>query len=374
MTDMHVLVIIAALGAAQAAILLFLIAIRYHSRRNLPLGLFVLTFAVRVGTIPSWTPELIDAAPWVFPIAGSIPLLFGPLVWWYVRILVLERLKLPKYAVLHLLPWLIELLLLSLLVYILGQSPEPLSTLLFADPPLWWMPVRHAIKIIQGGVYALLSGTIAFGAASKQQTVTKPTRIWARVTVLLPLLSLVSFSTIATQPSAPAGGDQALFWFYLPAVLMMLTIYVFTFLSMLFPEILADNTKTAFSRPSSLDEEETGKILSRLNDKLATESYRNPDLTLAEMAKEIRIHPNRLSHVINREYGMNFSRLINQYRLEYFILQIQQGGLEHFSILRLALESGFRSKSTFNRVFHETYQMSPSDYVRTAVTGGESQQ
>lgn len=372
MSDMHVLVIIAALGAAQAVILLVLIAMRYHSRRNLPLGLLILAFAVRVGTIPSWTPELIDTAPWIFPIAGSIPLLFGPLILWYVRILVLERFQPPKYAVLHLLPWLIELLSLSLLVSFQSRSSEPLSSLLFADPPLWWMPMRHAIKIIQGGLYACLSGLIAFGPASRKPTVTKATRIWARVTVLLPLLCMISFSTIASRPSSPAGGEQAVVWYYLPAVLMMLTIYTFTFLSMLFPEILTEKAKTIFSRTSSITKEETETIMLRLNAKLSAECYRNPDLSLAEMAKEIKVHPNRLSHVVNQEFGMNFSRLINQYRLEYFLLQIQQGGLERFSILRLALESGFRSKSTFNRVFHEKYQMSPSEYLRSADMISES--
>ncbi|MFW5801589.1 MAG: helix-turn-helix domain-containing protein, partial [Spirochaeta sp.] len=118
------------------------------------------------------------------------------------------------------------------------------------------------------------------------------------------------------------------------------------------------------------DRKDVEEILSRLNNALSTECYRDPELTLAKMAKTIEVHPNRLSHAINQEYGMNFSRLVNSRRLDYFLRQVQRGDLERFTMLHLALESGFRSKSTFNRVFHERYCMSPTDYLHRETTAG----
>ena len=365
MVVVHFLEIIAALGAVQAVLLIILISVRFHSR-NLPLALLVLIFAVRVGTIPSWNPATMDSAAWIFPVAGSVPLLFGPVIWWYVRVLILHTLRPPKYFVVHLLPWCVELLLLSLLVYVVqARSVFSLSTVLFADPPQWWMPGRHIFKMLHGGAYAWFSARIAFGSASREKSITIATRIWARVTVLLPLLCMLSFSVIAIQPSAPAAGEHAVRWYYLPAAMMTLTIYAFAFLNMLFPEILEQSMRPVFRRATVPDREDVVEILRRLNTQLSSACYQDPELTLAKMARAIHVHPNRLSYAINQEYGMTFPRLVNGYRLEYFLQQVRQGGLEHCSILRLAMDSGFRSKSTFNRVFHEHYRMSPTDYLRS---------
>jgi hypothetical protein len=79
--------IVAALGAVQGGLLLVLIGLRYRSRYNLPLVLLLFAFAVRLGTIPAWNPEGLLSAPWLLPVAGAAPLLFGPLIWWYVRAL-----------------------------------------------------------------------------------------------------------------------------------------------------------------------------------------------------------------------------------------------------------------------------------------------
>ena len=54
---MHLLELVAALGAVQGLLLFVLIGFRYRSRYNIPLAFLLFAFAVRLGTIPAWTPE-----------------------------------------------------------------------------------------------------------------------------------------------------------------------------------------------------------------------------------------------------------------------------------------------------------------------------
>lgn len=92
-------------------------------------------------------------------------------------------------------------------------------------------------------------------------------------------------------------------------------------------------------------------------------AYRDVDLSLARLAGSLGVHPNRLSAVINDAFGESFPSLVCRYRVEYFTRRVDEGALREQSILDLALEAGFPSKSTFNRVFKDHLGMSPSAYA-----------
>lgn len=89
-------------------------------------------------------------------------------------------------------------------------------------------------------------------------------------------------------------------------------------------------------------------------------SYLNPKLTLAELAKELSITPNNLSQIINQQENVNFHDFVNRYRVDEFIHQYKANN--QFSILALALDSGFNSKSSFNNVFKKHKGTTPSKY------------
>lgn len=89
--------------------------------------------------------------------------------------------------------------------------------------------------------------------------------------------------------------------------------------------------------------------------------YLEPRLTLADLAKRIDASPNHLSQVINQKAGVNFHDFINKYRVEEFLKQSGQN--KHYSLLALALESGFNSKSSFNTIFKKQKGLSPSQYL-----------
>ncbi len=93
-----------------------------------------------------------------------------------------------------------------------------------------------------------------------------------------------------------------------------------------------------------------------------------PDLTLKDFSEYVGLAPREVSHLINRGLGISFIDFINQYRISKFKELVNDESLAHYSLLGLAFESGFNSKSTFNRVFRKMQGTSPSTYLNKIKT------
>ena len=89
-----------------------------------------------------------------------------------------------------------------------------------------------------------------------------------------------------------------------------------------------------------------------------------PELTLAELAHRLRTNTSLLSHVINTGCGQNFNDFVNRYRVAEAERKLQNPRLAHYSLVGIALESGFNSKSTFNRVFKKLTGRTPGEIAR----------
>ena len=92
--------------------------------------------------------------------------------------------------------------------------------------------------------------------------------------------------------------------------------------------------------------------------------YQIPELTLAMVSEELNVHPNRLSQVINSVEQKNFFDYINYLRIEEFKKLLANPENQKYTILSLALECGFNSKTSFNRNFKNQTGISPSAYLR----------
>jgi AraC-like DNA-binding protein len=89
-----------------------------------------------------------------------------------------------------------------------------------------------------------------------------------------------------------------------------------------------------------------------------------PELTLAELAHRLRTNTSLLSHVINTGCGLNFNDFVNSYRIAEAQRKLQDVRFAHYSLIGIALESGFNSKSTFNRVFKKLTGRTPGEISR----------
>ncbi len=93
-------------------------------------------------------------------------------------------------------------------------------------------------------------------------------------------------------------------------------------------------------------------------------SYLNPDLTLKGLAEQLSIHPNQLSWLINHEFNKNFNEFINHYRVEAFKQISKDPKNSHITLIGLAYDSGFNSKTVFNTSFKKETGMTPIQYLK----------
>lgn len=92
------------------------------------------------------------------------------------------------------------------------------------------------------------------------------------------------------------------------------------------------------------------------------ELYLNPELNLRLLAKHMNLPPNHLSQLLNEGFEQNFSDYTNSFRLEYFKTKLSSKTAHQLTILALAYDSGFNSKTVFNTFFKKTMGMNPRDY------------
>jgi len=96
--------------------------------------------------------------------------------------------------------------------------------------------------------------------------------------------------------------------------------------------------------------------------------YRNAGLTLRELADLLAMHPNELSYLINAGTGKNFNDFINSYRVNDVVRRIKDPAYHHITLLGIAYDCGFNSKTTFNRTFIQMIGISATDYRKKSKT------
>jgi AraC-like DNA-binding protein len=106
----------------------------------------------------------------------------------------------------------------------------------------------------------------------------------------------------------------------------------------------------------------TGKLL----DFVASEKpFLNPSVSIRSLASQVEIHPNQLSWLLNEYIGKKFNEFINHYRLEHFKELVQNPDNDRISVIGLAYESGFNSKTVFNTFFKKEMGITPLQYLQS---------
>jgi len=120
--------------------------------------------------------------------------------------------------------------------------------------------------------------------------------------------------------------------------------------------------KAAYSK-SGLTPERIKNLANRLTENMETEKpFLDEDLNLSLLAEQSEISQPHLSQVINQHFQMNFYDFVNRYRVEEAKKKLSSSDFDHLSVLGIAFECGFKSKSSFNRYFKKYTGASPSAF------------
>lgn len=362
---MRIITVIGAVGGIQGLILLLSIIFRFRHRKNMPLALLLVVFSLRLATIPTWRPAILLSYPWVYPITAPLPFLFSFFTWWYIRELVSPALNTPKPFFIHFTPYALEVTAVTLTLLSMGRGEYEvfIQNVFSGNPPLW-LPVRNGLKVLVNIIYMVFAGRIAFGRKSKRLSGEK--RLWIRSLVIVPSIVLASFAYVAVFPSVSRHMlEKTAGPFLIVSVTMAALIYVISFLFLTASDVsLSENTCRESPSVKLCTDIESRDIMKRAEKSFDEGAWQNPDLTLSDLAAELRVHPNRLSYAINHCSKVSFRYYLNSRRLDYFLDLVNQGANRKKSILELAFEAGFPSKTTFNRFFFEKKEMTPSEYIK----------
>ena len=126
-----------------------------------------------------------------------------------------------------------------------------------------------------------------------------------------------------------------------------------------------DTKKEKYAHSGLTDEvaeKQYNQLLYLMNDQ---KLFKNSELSLSQLAGELDIHPNYLSQIINEKEDKSFYDFVNAFRVEEFKRLITIEENKKFTLLTLAFECGFNSKSSFNRHFKKLTGQTPSVYAKS---------
>ena len=115
------------------------------------------------------------------------------------------------------------------------------------------------------------------------------------------------------------------------------------------------------SRQMLLDNNQQEYIISKLNKMMEDEQlFRDADLTVSMLARKLSLTSNAVSQLVNMKTGMNFRNYVNSFRLTNIKKDLISNPEK--SVLEIAFDNGFNSKSSFNMLFRENTGLSPREY------------
>jgi PAS domain S-box-containing protein len=116
---------------------------------------------------------------------------------------------------------------------------------------------------------------------------------------------------------------------------------------------------------SSLKGIEEVKLFGRLQEMLSKDKiYLNAEVSLRAVADGLKTNTKYLSQVINHRAGCNFQHFLNIYRVEEAKAKIIDPQYKNLTLFGIALQCGFKNKSTFYKVFKDITGITPKDFIK----------
>ena len=114
---------------------------------------------------------------------------------------------------------------------------------------------------------------------------------------------------------------------------------------------------------SPIIKENKPEYLRKIIDSMEREQlYLDPLLTQNKLSEKLGINRFYISQVINEHLGKSFPDFVNAYRVKKTKTLLESDKGQYYTLLAIAYESGFNSKTSFNSVFKKHTGHTPSAY------------
>ncbi len=301
---------------------------------------------------------------------GFYSLTFGPFLYLYVSKLTQENPKFKPVDFLHFSPYLIYSLL-----HLFFFTNRPLKPDMIDTEPLWF--ILNMLRVITLSASLAVYSFISFRIIEKHKKsirdsfsfeTSKITLSWlGQITIIFIATYVVLIINLLTGNIAQTLLSTS---HYIPAI--GLTIFCFSLSYFGFNQ---PNLFQPVSRNSVLQTQPNGKGLilggKRKNylDKLLNymkeeKPYLNQELTIKELADGLKLPRHYVTEILTTDLKKNFFTFINDYRVEDVKARLVSKKYNGVTVLQIALESGFNSKSSFNTIFKQYLGITPSEYRR----------
>ncbi|MFA6439257.1 MAG: AraC family transcriptional regulator [Bacteriovoracaceae bacterium] len=358
--------IIISAGAAQGFFLGMLLTTKKNKKRTSNKVLAALLIVLSVSILHSLLATEVFDSP--YKIRQPFVLLIGPLLSFYISELIGTR-KITWTDVLHFIPF---VLLIFILMPVWTHSTSSYSNFLH-EKGLIISKAVWALIVFQFGYYwwSILSVLQRHRLAveSEFSNLEGKTLSWMKdfIHVFGLFLFLLVLTVIIAFHTEHYNIIDTIVCFGLSC-----TIFALGHNGLFQEEVLSINAaqdeRTRQSRPDKTDIQSVARNVETLQKVIVylqkSKPYLNEALTLTDLAGQVGMTRNQLSSLINNATGENFYTFINKYRVEEVKRLIADPRNMNFTMLSLAYEAGFSSKSAFQSVFKIHTGLTPTEYRR----------
>ncbi len=91
-----------------------------------------------------------------------------------------------------------------------------------------------------------------------------------------------------------------------------------------------------------------------------------PNFSMSELASLLRVTPRAVSRAVNVCHGSNFPQLLNEYRMREVTRLMHDEETGDWTVEAIAEAAGFKSRTSFSRLFKKIIGLTPSEYMKMA--------
>ncbi|MGD1839383.1 MAG: helix-turn-helix domain-containing protein [Thermonemataceae bacterium] len=296
--------------------------------------------------------------PWAIGIAPVLIMVDLGMLFLYGRALLSKPTDLRKPVAMLLACIFFSLVLFSLKVYLQPATVKQsyMEAIYAGRPPLWWsMYESGSIFIVIGTIGYFLYHITKIESKSKniQPTQLRYFRNFLYMVLVIQLITLFA-RTLPTHLSQEDAIGLYLFFFSLQLIAICLAGYYGYRQRAIYKENL--------SHPAPL-EEKYMQIFKRLSTQMYEQKlFLDDRLSISQVAILLDENPRYISTSLRLNQVDNFSSYVNRFRVKEVKRLLSHPAYSHWSLLAIAYEAGFSSKTTFNRAFKAIEGMTPSAY------------